>query len=68
MTDNLTEEFRLAKLLNVKKVSELLGMGERTIWRMAGDGTLPQPIKLGTRLRFWRLTDLEEFVQKKRPA
>jgi predicted DNA-binding transcriptional regulator AlpA len=62
------EQFKRAKLLNVKKVAELLGMSERTVWRMSGDGTLPVPIKLGNRLRFWRLTDLEDFVQKKRTA
>lgn len=50
-------------LLGVAEVARRLDMGERTIWRLAGSGDLPAPLKIGGR-RLWHLPTLEQFIAK----
>ena len=52
-----------ATLLNVKEVSEMLGISERTIYRLADAGDMPQPVKLGAAVR-WRRQELETWVDE----
>jgi excisionase family DNA binding protein len=58
----LAEQFRNVRLLTVKELSELLGVGQRTAWRLAADGSIPRPVAIGNRLKRWRLSDIEHFV------
>jgi excisionase family DNA binding protein len=51
-----------AKLLNVKEVSEMLGISERTIYRLSDAGDMPRPVKLGASVR-WRRRELENWVE-----
>lgn len=56
-------------LLTAKQVSQLLGVGERTVWRMtsrarAGCGHFPRPIRVGPRAVRWRWQDVEKYLQK----
>ena len=48
-------------LIGVAEVSRVTGLGERTIWRLAGSGDLPAPLKIGGR-RLWHLPTLEQFI------
>lgn len=50
-----------ATLLNVREVSEMLGISERTIYRLSDSGDMPQPVKLGSSVR-WRRQELENWV------
>lgn len=50
-------------LLDVRKVAQLLGVHQRTIWRMVASGDLPAPIRLGAKTVRWRLLDLERHIQ-----
>jgi len=51
-------------LLTVRDVAFLLGLGERTVWRLCGDGKLPPPISIG-RSRRWTRQTIEEYVAEK---
>lgn len=48
-------------LLDVQAVAALLDCSTRHIRRLADSGRMPQPIKLGTLLR-WRRTDLDAWL------
>jgi predicted DNA-binding transcriptional regulator AlpA len=61
MTPIITE---FGRLLDVRDVANLLGVHPRTIWQMASAGSIPQPIHLSPRVVRWRLSDIEDHVQK----
>ncbi|HPO15964.1 MAG TPA: helix-turn-helix domain-containing protein [Candidatus Hydrogenedentes bacterium] len=48
-------------LLDVKTVSEMLHVGQRTIWRFRDAGRMPAPITLGRSIR-WRAADISAWV------
>jgi predicted DNA-binding transcriptional regulator AlpA len=55
------------KLLTVKELAAMLGIHERTCWRMvslaeAGQGDFPRPLKIGPKTIRWRLADVEEYL------
>ena len=54
-------------LLTVKEVAEMLGLSERTVYRLADSGTMPRPVKLGAAVR-WRRSELEEWIEEGCPA
>ena len=54
-------------LLGVADMARMLGLGERTVWRLAGSGGLPAPLKIGRR-RLWHLPTLERFISEKAAA
>ena len=54
-------------LLNVQDVATLLGIGTRTVWRLAGCGEIPAPIAIGGR-RLWHRPTLEAFISEKAAA
>lgn len=48
-------------LLTVKEVAEMLGLSERTVYRLADAGNMPRPVKLGAAVR-WRRNELERWI------
>jgi predicted DNA-binding transcriptional regulator AlpA len=55
------------KLLTVKDLAALLGIHERTCWRLAamaeaGQGDFPKPLHIGPKTIRWRLVDVEEYL------
>ena len=54
-------------LLNVRGVSELLGISERTVWKMASCRELPAPLRIGRSQR-WSKKALEEWVAERHEA
>ena len=57
----------MSPLLNVKQVAKVLGIHERTIWRLAGlaemgEGNFPKPLRIGPKTVRWRLEDLEAYL------
>jgi len=57
-----------AKLLDVRQVADLLGLGVSTTRRAAAAGEIPAPaVRIGQRILRWRLTDIQAFVQGARP-
>jgi excisionase family DNA binding protein len=51
-------------LLDVRELSQRLGVSQRAIWAWVERGELPAPIELG-RLRRWRLQDIERWLAEK---
>ncbi|UWR76652.1 AlpA family phage regulatory protein [Phaeobacter inhibens] len=45
--------------LRVKEVAARYDVDTATIWRWAGKGLFPKPVKLGERVTRWRLSDVE---------
>ena len=64
-----TTDTRLARvtLLDVQTVARQLGIHRRTVWRLVSTGDLPPPIRLGPKTVRWRLTDLEQHLQRVKP-
>ena len=54
-------------LLNVRDVSQLLGLSERTIWKLSQCGELPAPVHIGRSVRWCKAT-LEEFIVRRQEA
>jgi len=55
------------KLLTVKELAAVLGVHERTCWRLAamaeaGYGDFPRPLRIGPKTIRWRLADVEAFL------
>ena len=54
-------------LLTVKEVAEMLGLSERTVYRLSDAGNMPRPVKLGAAVR-WRTKELEAWIEDGCPA
>ena len=57
------------RLLTARQVAQVLGLGERTVWRMtsrsrAGCGPFPRPVRVGPKAVRWRWPDIEKYLQK----
>lgn len=55
------------RLLTVKERADMLGVHERTCWRLAamaeaGQGDFPRPLRIGPKTIRWRLADVEEYL------
>ncbi len=51
-------------LLTAKQVAYLLGLSERSVWRLSGIGKLPVPVSIG-RSKRWTREMLNSFVTRK---
>jgi excisionase family DNA binding protein len=55
------------RLLTVKELADMLGVHERTCWRLAamaeaGQGHFPRPLRIGPKTVRWRLSDVEAYL------
>ena len=51
-----------ALLISVSDVAEILGISERTIWRLVSAGTFFEPLRIG-RCAKWRRNEIENWVE-----
>jgi predicted DNA-binding transcriptional regulator AlpA len=42
----------------------MFGISRATLWRWVKNGTLPAPVKFGTRLNVWKPEQISIFVEK----
>jgi prophage regulatory protein len=49
------------RLLRMKELRHLLGLGPSTIYKMMGEGRFPRCVHLGERATAWRLADIEAW-------
>lgn len=48
-------------LINAEEFATMLGVSERTLWRLLSADKLPQPLRLGGSTR-WRLEEVRRWV------
>lgn len=48
-------------------LARLLGLSERTVWRLDSAGNLPQPIRLGRSVR-WRVVEIQAWLEQGCPS
>lgn len=49
------------EFLSIKDLAERYGLHSKTVERLEKQGILPPCIRLGKRIKRWRLFDIEEF-------
>ena len=50
-------------LERMNEVTKRTGLARATIYRRIGEGTFPQPVKLGTRAIAWRSSDVDAWIE-----
>jgi excisionase family DNA binding protein len=50
-------------LIPAEKVAEILGISKRTLWRLLSAGKLPEPIRLGSVVR-WNKDELQDWIEE----
>jgi prophage regulatory protein len=53
------------KLYRIKDLSQILSIGESTIWRFVSDPTFsfPKPIKITPKLTTWLAADIDQWIK-----
>lgn len=49
-----------------KRLAELLGVSEATIWRKAKNGTLPRPVKLSERVTAFDAVEINAWIKSRK--
>jgi predicted DNA-binding transcriptional regulator AlpA len=55
---------QLETLLTVKDVAEILSVGVRTVWRWAASDKIPRPIRLASKIRRWKASQLQAYLDR----
>lgn len=50
------------RLIDIKEVQNLLGVGPSSIYAWTREGKLPAPIKLGSRCTRWKASAIRDFI------
>jgi predicted DNA-binding transcriptional regulator AlpA len=58
---------QIRPLLAAEEVARILGVGERTVWRMAsrargGAGDFPRPLRIAPQVVRWRWEDVQKYL------
>ena len=56
-----------ALLLTAEEVAAMLGVSERTLWRLLSAGKVPKPVHFGRSTR-WRAAEVAEWINRGCPA
>lgn len=56
---------RMKDLSNRADSRGLIGVSAQTIWKWVKNNQFPQPIKLGTNITVWRLTEINSWMEEK---
>ncbi|MCA8304191.1 AlpA family transcriptional regulator [Burkholderia seminalis] len=51
-----------AGLVRRAQFRELISVADTTLYRMIEEGRFPQPLRVSTRLRLWRVEDVREWL------
>jgi len=49
-------------LVCADEVARMMGVSERTLWRLASAGRVPEPVRIGRNTR-WRLAEIKEWIE-----
>ena len=53
--------YREGTLMNIKQVSELIGLSRSTIYKRVAEGTFPHPLRIGARSVRWMIDDISTW-------
>jgi prophage regulatory protein len=56
------------RLLSNREVVALSGLSQSTIFRKELEGTFPRRLKLSTRRVGWKLTEIAEWIEQRKPV
>lgn len=48
-------------MIDVREVADFLRVSEKTVWRLAAEGRLPHPVRVGRQFR-WRRAAIERWT------
>jgi prophage regulatory protein len=54
-------------LLTADEVAAMLGVSERTLWRLLSAGKVPQPVRFGRSTR-WRAAEVADWIDRGCPT
>jgi excisionase family DNA binding protein len=54
-------------LLTADEVAAMLGVSERTLWRLLSAGKVPKPVRFGRNTR-WRVDEVKEWIDRGCPV
>jgi predicted DNA-binding transcriptional regulator AlpA len=54
------------RLIKAREVARMLDVDVRTIRRWKSQGKLPEPVELSPYVIRWRLSDIEEFIKRRK--
>jgi len=52
-----------ALLIPAEEVARMMGVSERTLWRLASAGRVPRPVRIGRNTR-WRLAEIRDWIEQ----
>lgn len=52
-----------AVLIPAEEVALMLGVSERTLWRLLSAGKVPEPLRIGRNTR-WRAAEVREWIER----
>jgi excisionase family DNA binding protein len=55
------------RLLRVDEVAQILAISVKTVWRLSKSGGLPEPVRVGRRVR-WRALDIQNVIKGEAPT
>jgi prophage regulatory protein len=55
-----------SKCLREKELLTVIPFSKSTLWRNVQNGTFPKPIKLSEKVTAWSMTEVEDWLNKKR--
>lgn len=58
----LPDDLRRRRLINTRQLAEILNFSPMHIRRLASEGKLPLPMRVGERKLLWRVADVEAFL------
>jgi predicted DNA-binding transcriptional regulator AlpA len=63
-TDNMAAAYKppIDPILRLPEVLEIVRVGRTTLLKMVKNGTFPAPLSLTARIRGWRLSAIQEFL------
>ena len=53
------------RLVSVREVADLLGVSVRSVWRMAEQGKIPQPVRYSRKMVRWQLSLILASIEEK---
>ena len=64
----MSNQFSNQAVLSLEDLKTYLRMGKTKIYSLVSQGSLPKPVRLGTKSSRWLRSEIDEFLQKQADA